>query len=42
MGVLSLFIGIGVLFFGDTVFTNGFDKMQISLSVKTVCYTLFT
>ena len=42
MGVLSLFLGIVRLFFSYTIFTNGFDKMQIPLSVKIVCYTLFS
>ena len=41
MGVLSLFIGIVRLFFNYTILTSEFDKMQIPLSVKIVCYTLF-
>ena len=39
----TIFIyGIVRLSFSHTVFIDEFDKMQIPLSVKTVCYTLFT
>jgi len=42
MGVLFLFLGIIVPFFAYTIFTDEFDKMQIPLTVKIVCYTYFT